>query len=1089
MQAGFYKPQILLCTRILPVHLKYNERRGKWDCRYESRALFEDGPMFSELGKAIEKGDFSVSYIGVPPCDVPPEQQEIVSRLLRAKNCYPIFISKKLREDHFNGYCKQVLWPLFHNFVDKSSGSTSDGVANLGLDTASHWPAYYQVNSRFAQKVVEVYRQNCVIWVHDYHLLLMPGFLMRRLPQANVSLFMHVPFPSSEIFRIFPKREDILRAMLCADHIGFHLFEYSRHFISSCKRLLAISSEGRRGGTLTIKHSNRNIIVSSVHAGINPDEILKLLRNRRVLDLAATYHHKQQSRYNEGPGRVRVILGINEVERLQGISSKLIAFSELLALRERQKNPEKVILRQIGIRCFASSKDYANTKGIIMKMIKSIKDRFGDVIQYEEHTAFSLSQRIAAYVNADVFLLTPWSEGLNMMPLEFIVANKLGTVVVSQFAAVSRILQGSVKIHPVNTSYVAKKLDLVLRLPKTELIARNSRNMTYILENTISTWADVVLEDILQGRRMDDEQSKVPLESFGLGVGVSSLNNGSRTTSSKRFDSLKVRGAYKAARRRLIIIDYSGTLVEATSVNKITYSSKSTGQRSWFYKKGSRARPSAALETRDPLSSETRAALTSLTLDKNNHVFLVSTDLREELAAAVVGIPNLGLIAENGYVFRLSPTDEWEVIKDTSLRSSGGDWYGAGNELENFSLSDDWQEKVKKIMQPFTERTTCSFFWTAPSAVSFNTVFSDPEMAILQSNSIFNELEAVLSDLPLSIEIGKGYVTVRLAGVNRGAAAITLLSKLNSSTYTKNIGKIDFVLGFGNDVEDEVLFSDLLRIRKKNSGIHVFPIRVGPQTSKTKAKYFLEGYTDVLQVLSDFSNDCSTNRVRISSSLMLTEEAANFVTKKDLMGDPFTGRKSGLMRRNKVTPGVLPAVKEADKVTESNASLSKLSATSPSESGIEKPSSRTFKLSDTDLGPKFSKKISKAPYRKMTRNVSFQAKPQRHVKSSLKKSKTMANLSNMGSESMGKLVSSPSYVASEAEMEILFGRQGPRQSGRKPRKSTLGKRDVGSKKKVQTILGWPTLRELPHEGARTTALLLATLGVMGVLFKSKAGIA
>jgi len=195
-----------------------------------------------------------------------PADRASLTEALAHFSAVPVFLDPEMQHTFYAGFCRSFLWPVFHNVI------------KAGAYSHSAWRAYCSVNRLFADKVVEVYETGDMIWAHDYHLLLLPSYTLRHLRTATVGLFLHTPFPSSEIFRTICVRDELLRGMINADVVGFHLFEYARHFLTCCKRQMGLDlKEQKIGGTsgtgdvfLTVKDNERTVVVVISHAGIEP---------------------------------------------------------------------------------------------------------------------------------------------------------------------------------------------------------------------------------------------------------------------------------------------------------------------------------------------------------------------------------------------------------------------------------------------------------------------------------------------------------------------------------------------------------------------------------------------------------------------------------------------------------------------------------------------------------------------------------------------------------------------------------------------------------------------------------------------------
>lgn len=195
----------------------------------------------------------------------------MAEELAESHNCYPVFLDAALRERFYKGFCKQQLWPLLHYVLPMSPNSPGRFDADL-------WQSYVRANRAFAERLVALVRQSTdIIWVHDYHLLVLPSLLRRHLHKAAIGMFLHSAFPSSEIFRTFPKREELLRSLLNADVLGFHTFDYARHFLSCCSRMLGLEHYTQRG-RIMLHYYGRD-----VHLKILPSCALPWQQSAQVL--------------------------------------------------------------------------------------------------------------------------------------------------------------------------------------------------------------------------------------------------------------------------------------------------------------------------------------------------------------------------------------------------------------------------------------------------------------------------------------------------------------------------------------------------------------------------------------------------------------------------------------------------------------------------------------------------------------------------------------------------------------------------------------------------------------------------------------
>ena len=168
------------------------------------------------------------------PDDITPVELEEVRRALLSRGCVPVFLPAEEASAYYNGFCNDVLWPLFHYVISR----TPEGEEGASEREQANWLAYRRVNEKFAEVVNSVARESDLVWVHDYHLMLLPSLLRAQNEHMKIGWFLHTPWPSSEVFRTLPRRRELIMGLLGADLIGFHVYDYARHFLHACTRLL-----------------------------------------------------------------------------------------------------------------------------------------------------------------------------------------------------------------------------------------------------------------------------------------------------------------------------------------------------------------------------------------------------------------------------------------------------------------------------------------------------------------------------------------------------------------------------------------------------------------------------------------------------------------------------------------------------------------------------------------------------------------------------------------------------------------------------------------------------------------------------------
>jgi trehalose 6-phosphate synthase/phosphatase len=535
---------------------------------------------------------------GSPEAGVPRKERLKVEECLRPFNCVPVWADTALFGEMYNGFCKGVLWPVFHNVTSVYSNRPDDNNEQAGrTDTtepgqfseynmddveqgpihggrgneARLWAAYTSINRLFAEVVVQCFNEGDLVWIHGFHLLILPSYLTRRIPMAKIGLFLHTPFPSSEIFRTLWCREDLLRGMLNADQVGFHLFEYARHFLTSCRRLLGLNygmiPDSSGGHTLAIDTNGRHVAVTSIHAGVEPPVLTQILTHKSTVENAASIRRKFEGK--------RIFCAIDRLESLKGIPLKILGLERFL-----KRCPEwigKVMLIQVGIQAFERGDDYVRTENEVSALVQKINNIWPGTIEFQvcNESEMRLQQRMALLRAADVILVTPIRDGLSLLPLEFTIAHqdaamseagkrdgrKRGLCILSEFSSCTRVMRGALHVNPWKISEIANAMYQSVNMSEDERMRRISIAAEFVTRVTTQRWALAVMLDL---KGVHKNVNPVQYSGAGLGLGYRLLGMGMGFLS---LDVSAVAKAYKHARARLILVDYGGTIVSNDNVS------------------------------------------------------------------------------------------------------------------------------------------------------------------------------------------------------------------------------------------------------------------------------------------------------------------------------------------------------------------------------------------------------------------------------------------------------------------------------------------------------------------------------------------
>ncbi|XP_028799289.1 alpha,alpha-trehalose-phosphate synthase [UDP-forming] 5 [Neltuma alba] len=761
---------------------------GKWDFTLDEDSLLlqlKDG-----LGDDVE-----VIYIGCLKEEIDvSEQDDVALYLLDTFKCVPTFLPPELFSKFYHGFCKQHLWPLFHYMLPLSPDLG-------GRFDRSLWQAYVSVNKIFADKVMEVISpDDDFVWVHDYHLMVLPTFLRKRFNRARLGFFLHSPFPSSEIYRTLPVRDELLRALLNSDLIGFHTFDYARHFLSCCSRMLGLSYQSKRG-YIGLEYYGRTVSIKILPVGIHIGQL------QSVMNLPETENKVSELR-DQFRGQT-VMLGVDDMDIFKGISLKLLAMEQLL-----YQHPDKrgqVVMVQIANPARGRGKDVQEVQSETYATVKRINDTFGrpgytPVILID--TPLKFYERIAYYIIAECCLVTAVRDGMNLIPYEYVIcrqgnekldqilginpfSQKRSMLVVSEFIGCSPSLSGAIRVNPWNIDAVAEAMDSALVIPESEKQMRHEKHYRYVSTHDVAYWARSFLQDLERACR-DHLRRRCWGIGFGLGFRVIALDPNFRKLSVEHIVS-----AYKRTKHRAILLDYDGTMMQPGTISTTP-------------------------------SADAVGILKSLCSDPDNVVFIVSGKERKTLTDWFSSCERLGIAAEHGYFLKTSNAAEWETC---------------------LSVPDfDWKQIAEPVMQLYTETTDGSNIEAKESALVWNYQYADRDFGSCQAKELLDHLESVLANEPVSVKSGPHIVEVKPQGVNKGIVAERLLITMREKGVIP-----DFVLCIGDDRSDEDMFEVIMSARETLSPVaEVFACTVGQKPSK--AKYYLEDTSEILRMLQGLAH-------------------------------------------------------------------------------------------------------------------------------------------------------------------------------------------------------------------------------------------
>ena len=576
-------PRTLIVSNRLPTKI----------LRTEDNLTFQpsEGGLATGLG-SIYQQDGNV-WVGWPGLFVEDAAEEAyVCEQLGQSSMVPVFLTEAEIRDFYEGFSNSTLWPTFHYFTQYATYEQS------------HWEAYVAVNEKFCRAVLALAGPDDTIWVHDYQLLLLPALLRQARPDCTIGFFLHIPFPSYELIRVLPWRTELLQGILGADLVGFHTFGYMRHFLSAVSQLLGLSSQSGQ-----IETGTRTVLVDAFPMGIDYERFVAVAASE-----AAVQH---EANYREALRDVRVILSIDRLDYSKGIAQRLHAFELLL-----QRYPEwreQASLLMVVVPSRDQVAQYASLKEEIDELVGRINSQYRTISWTPIHyfyRSFPLEELSALYRLAEVALVTPMRDGMNLVAKEFVAskADQRGVLILSERAGAARELSDALIINPTDTGQLTEAMHDALVMPEDEQQQRMKAMQALVREYNVFAWTQLFMDRLAS--------SKVKQHTLA-------------TETLTPAATAQLLADYHAAPSRLLLLDYDGTLAP-------------------FHSDPQRARADQDL----------LLLLRALTEVPGNRVVIISGRDRTTLQAWLGHLP-VDFIAEHGVWLRPAGED-WQLFQTLS---------------------------------------------------------------------------------------------------------------------------------------------------------------------------------------------------------------------------------------------------------------------------------------------------------------------------------------------------------------------------------------------------------------------------------------
>ncbi|MCD7977217.1 MAG: bifunctional alpha,alpha-trehalose-phosphate synthase (UDP-forming)/trehalose-phosphatase [Tannerellaceae bacterium] len=685
--------KLVIISNRLP--LKIVEEQGTY------KIVHSDGGLATGLDSL--KTTHAKHWVGWPGMYVEDgKEKEAIHKELKAQHFHPVYLTPEQIENYYEGYSNSVLWPLCHYF------STYMNYEN------SYWEAYKEVNKLFSDEACKIIEPGDIVWVQDYQLMLLPALIRECVPDVSIGYFHHIPFPSYELFRALPERADLLNGLLGADLVGFHTHSYMRHFISAVYRVLNLECNLDE-----IQLDSRVVDVDAFPMGINYTQYHDAILDKHI--------SRQAKELRKNFGDVKLIVSVDRLDYSKGILIRLASFESFL--ENHPEYQEKVSLVMV----VSPSRDtvdiYAELKDKIDKMVGAINGKYASSHWTPIHyfyRAFDFEEVTALYNMADIALVTPLRDGMNLVAKEYLATKRdqPGVLILSEMAGAAIELSDALIVNPTDTKEIEDAILAALEMPVEEQMKSLHAMQEIISCQTVEQWAKDFIDELKEVKKKNDvlQEKIVKKENLQL-----------------------IKKQYKKAKKRLILLDYDGTLVP-------------------FYKK-----PEQAIPSKDLME-----LLAILAKDPKNRVVISSGRDRKKLDEWLGSLP-IDLAAEHGAFYK-----------------EKGKWHEKIHEIA-------WDEEIVRIMKHTVKRTPKSRLEIKKTALVWHYRSVDMWLAELRVNQLVNALMAPCARANLQIMRGNKIVEVKSSDFSKGAEAMRLISE---ETF-------DLVMAIGDDTTDEEMFQAL----------------------------------------------------------------------------------------------------------------------------------------------------------------------------------------------------------------------------------------------------------------------------------------
>lgn len=575
--------RLIIVSNRLPVTIE----RKKEKFRYKKSV----GGLATAIDSFYRSYDSTwVGWSGMTTDKTEKDERELIAEELADLKSHPIFLSKRDVDLFYHGFSNETIWPLFHYFPQ------------YAIFKKESWRWYEKVNRTFCEEVLKVAEEGDTIWIHDYHLMLLPKMLREKLPGSPIGFFLHIPFPSFDIFRLIPWRREILDGLLGADLIGFHTYSYTQNFLKSVHRLFGYEF------TMGYVNTGKRVVKADIFPiGIQYERFSKAYLDGDV--------KKEVKKLGKKIADRKIILSVDRLDYTKGLPKRLEAFE--LFLKEYPEYRGKVNLIQLTVPSREQVEHYKRLKSEVDILISKINGAYGNigwVPVWYLYRSLTFPQLAALYIDADVCLVTPLRDGMNLVAKEYVAVkqDETGVLILSEMAGAAQELGEAIIVNPNNTEEIMESIKTALEMDPDEKKRRIGVMQKRLKQYDVRRWAEDFFSAL---EKIKDRQKAMSMRLFNSALKEELLTK------------------YRESKRRLFLLDYDGTLVPLVD-------------------KPEKAKP----------GEETIRLLKKISSDKNNEVVIISGRDKATMDDWFSGL-DIGLVAEHGVWIKERGMKDWDMIE------------------------------------------------------------------------------------------------------------------------------------------------------------------------------------------------------------------------------------------------------------------------------------------------------------------------------------------------------------------------------------------------------------------------------------------